>query len=305
MKRIGVIGSVNRDTITSAEGQVARDLGGILYTSLALAYLGGGRIETWLLCKLGADVAEEVMPILAAAPALRIDGVKIVPEANFHSRIRYYPDGGKDERLSGEIGPLGQEDLDPFISNLDGLLVNFITGFELELTTLQVLRQRLPGLLLMDVHSLTLGRTRSGARFWKQPENWQTWLAQADIVQMNEAEAVLLGELSEPGDALLQEFALRLLELGPQGVVVTRGEKGALGAFREAGGRVCQQPAEQPDLADDPTGCGDVFLAAMGMGIFTGRSLPGAMEMACRAASLTSRFQGVGNLCRLAGLQFF
>ena len=306
MKRIGIIGSINRDTITSAGGEVIEGFGGILYSTLALAYLGRGEIETWLFCKIGSDVAAEAMAILDSCPNLRREGIEIVPKANFHSQIRYFPDGAKEERLSGEIEPLRLENLAPFIGRLDGMLVNFITGFELEPETLQAMRSGWRGRLVMDVHSLTLGRKPSGERFWKRPVNWSTWVAQADVVQMNEAEAELLGGFAPSGEKRLRRFGLRLLGLGPRGVVLTRGEKGALGVYREeCGDRTCKEPADQPELACEPTGCGDVFLAALGLGIVCGQSLPRAIQGAVRAAGLKSRFKGVENLSRMADLNLF
>ena len=306
MKRIGVIGSLNRDTITTAEGEVIEGFGGVLYSAVALAYLGRGEIETWLFCKIGSDVAAEAMAVLDSCPNVRREGIEIVPEANFHSQIRYFADGGKKERLSGKIEPLRLEDLDPFTAGLDGMLVNFITGFELEAETLQALRSGWRGTLVMDVHSLTLGRKPSGVRFWKRPDNWSTWVALADVVQMNEAEAGVLGGFAPSDEERLRQFAQHLLELGPRAVVLTRGEKGALGVYRgEFGDRTCEEPADQLELACEPTGCGDVFLAALGLGIVCDQALPRAMKGAVRAAGLKSRFKGVANLSRMADLNLF
>ena len=156
----------------------------------------------------------------------------------------------------------------------------------------------------MDVHSLTLGRAATGERFWKRPENWEAWVAQADVVQMNEAEAVLLGDLAESSRELLRGFALRVLELGPRGVVLMRGAEGALGAFREGPGeQMCEQAAELPQQACDPTGCGDVFLAGLGAGVLSGKNLRESMDLATRAAGLNSRLRGVETLSRLAELK--
>ena len=304
MKRLGVIGSINRDTITTADGIETRSFGGVLYTAVALAYLGMGRIETWLLCKYGQDVASQVKNLLADCPNMRLDGAQAVPGPNFHSRIRYCADGRKSECLTGHIEPLSPQDLAPFIPELDGLLINFITGFELELQTLMALREQFKGVILMDVHSLTLGRRESGERFWQKPAGWERWLAQADVVQMNEEEAALLGNLSTREPSVLREFALGVLDLGPQWVVVTRGADGALGAYRQdSGRRLCEQPALTPEKAFETTGCGDVFLAALGAGLFNGKGLPEAMHIATRTAGLNSRLQGVEALKQLSELQ--
>lgn len=304
MKRLGVIGSINRDTITTAGGRQTRSLGGVLYTALALAFLGMGRFEAWLLCKYGQDVASQVKNLLARCPNLRSDGARVVPEPNFHSRIHYFVDGLKSERLSGNIEPLGLRELDPFIPELDALLINFISGFELELETLIAIRKKFQGFILMDVHSLTLGRGESGERFWEKPAGWEHWLAQADLVQMNEEEAALLADFSSPEPGALREFALGVLDLGPRWVVITRGVEGALGAYRQdAHKHLCEQLAWMPEKACEPTGCGDVFLAGLSTGLCNGKGLPEAMAIASRAAGLNSRLQGVGSLKQLAEVQ--
>lgn len=305
MKRVGVIGSVNRDTIIHPDGAVAHALGGILYTALAAAYLGQAQLEVWLLCKIGADAAEEGMPLLTACANLRLEGVEIVPQASFHSRICYRQDGSKQERLTGNIAPLSLAQIAPFLGQLDGLLVNFITGFELELETLKALRSQFPGILLMDVHSLTLGRKPSGERFWQRPTRWQEWLAQADVVQMNEAEAVLLSGMTEVSDGSLRSFARGLLGGRTTAVALTLGDRGVLGACR--GTREPQEfyfPAEHPEWAVDPTGCGDVFLAALGVAMLLGFPFPQALQKACRAAGVKSRFQGVAGLDALSRLDW-
>ena len=237
MKRIGVIGSINRDTITHANATQTESYGGVLYTALALAYLGGAGIETWLLCEYGRDVGARVRELFASCPSLRTDGAREVPRPNLHSQIRYLPDATKEECLTGDADPLTWEALAPLVPALDGLVVNFITGFEIELATLRLVRERLQGPILMDVHSLTLGRRSGGERYWRKPDNWEAWIAQADVVQMNDAEAALLGDLEAPGGpaavsrGLLRGFARKLLALGPHGAVITLGTEGAFGAL--------------------------------------------------------------------------
>ena len=158
MKRIGIIGSINRDTVTDPDGNVTRGLGGVLYTGLGLASLGGDGVEGWLVGRLGEDTAPQVKKILSDWPGVRIEGMPIVSAENYHSRIQYFADGSKRELLTGSMEPLCWDDLEPFLKKWDGLLINFITGFEIEFPTLVRVRENFQRPLVMDVHSLTLGR---------------------------------------------------------------------------------------------------------------------------------------------------
>ncbi|MEW6752548.1 MAG: carbohydrate kinase family protein [Candidatus Latescibacterota bacterium] len=303
MWRIGVIGSINRDTVSGPDGQAAFSLGGVLYTALALGHLAGPAAQVLLLARLGEDVRDAVLGQLASCPQVRLEGLHVVARPTYRCHIRYQPDGSKVEVLSGGVGPLQWEELAPHVAGLDGLLVNFITGFELGRRTLQVVRERLRGPLIMDFHSLALGRRRTGERFWRRPNDWATWVGLADAVQMNQEEAAVLCGRPTPALAELAQFARRLLALGPQAAVVTLGERGALACRPEGGGiREFVCPVEATGMAVDPTGCGDVFLAALGLALIGGKGLGDALEAACRAAGVKSRTRGLDGLHHLRAL---
>ena len=297
--RVGVIGNINRDSITAVDGSVRRSLGGALYTAMALAHLAAGRVEVQLVSRVGADIVDEVQYWIRRCPRLRSEGLLIQESPNYHCQIQYGADGGKTEILSGNLEPLSFDELRPLISPLDGLLVNFVTGFEIALPTMVALRQETGGIVLIDMHSLTLGRADSGERFWRRPANWQDWLSMAEVVQMNDEEAAVLGDIDGSEADELSEFALSILRLGPVAAVVTRGRKGGVAAWRdpEAGTTdVFEFSAVAPHLAIDPTGCGDVFLAAMGLATLRGERLPEAVAIAARAASANSRLCGIEQL---------
>jgi len=265
-----------------------------LYTGLGLASLGGDGVEGWLVGRLGEDTAPQVKKILSDWPGVRIEGMPIVSAENYHSRIQYFADGSKRELLTGSMEPLCWDDLEPFLKKWDGLLINFITGFEIEFPTLVRVRENFQRPLVMDVHSLTLGRRESGERFWKKPEDWREWLRLVDVVQMNEAEAALLGDFSVGDREALQGFALSLLDLGPRSVALTLGSEGVLSASRSENEiNVWCQAAERPERAVDPTGCGDVFLAVLGWGEVNGWGFAQSVGIASQVAGLKSRFRGM------------
>lgn len=298
---VGVLGSINRDTIEHADGRRETGLGGVAFTAAALAHLAAGKVRTWLFARVAADLRPRLERALAGAPGLSFDGLLEAPSKGYRCHIRYAADGSKTEVLSGAVPPLTAADLATWLPRLRGLLVNFITGFELSLDELRRIRAALRGPLLMDVHSLTLGRDSDGRRYPRPLENWQEWIAQADVVQLNEAEATCLGG---PADAaLLADWAASLLDLGPQVAVITRGDEGSVASYRAADGSVhcLSSPAQQPpvDAVIDPTGCGDVFLAGLGFGLLSGADPPAAVALATRAAARNCILTGIDDLDRL------
>jgi len=156
----------------------------------------------------------------------------------------------------------------------------------------------------MDVHSLTLGRTAEGDRYWRRPEDWPQWVKLVDIVQMNEGEAALLGAVATAPVDFLRDFGMRLLDLGPQSAVFTRGSEGVLAVYRDLRGRrQVSIPADRPERAVDSTGCGDVFLAALAAHFCTTGDFEPAIRYATKAASLSSRLRGTHSLQQLAQLR--
>ena len=119
---------------------------------------------------------------------------------------------------------------------------------------------------------------------------------------MNDQEAAVLGDIDGADVDELTGFALATLGLGPRGVVVTRGAKGGVAAWRQEAGttEVLSYAAMDPHLAVDPTGCGDVFLAGLGLATVRGEDFPQAVAIAAQAAAANSRLTGIDQLAGLA-----
>jgi len=315
--RLAVLGSINRDTIASAGGRTTGSLGGELYTACAAAHLAravGGdsaAVEVLPIARLGADVRAAVLDLVERTPAMTARGLLAWAGEGFHSHIQYLADGTKREVLTGDVPPLGIDEIAPFIEGASALLVNFITGFEMELDGLAAVRRAVTGPILMDVHSLTLGRRPGGERYWRRPSDWRRWLAAAQVVQMNRDEADVLmgpeaGDLATDDVALLSGFARQLVRDGARLAVITRGPLPVLAAARRRDGgidTIAETPPPASAPADgDPTGCGDVFLAGLGVATLCGRGARPALQLANRAAALNCELSGLEELDRLAAL---
>ncbi|QCX76716.1 Ribokinase [Streptomyces sp. YIM 121038] len=101
------------------------------------------------------------------------------------------------------------------------------------------------------------------------------------IVNEHEARVVLEGAGAEVPDSP-EEWAGRLLALGPRSVVVTLGAEGALVATAEGCERV---PSVKVD-AVDTTGAGDAFTAALAWRLGVGEDLVTAARYAVRVGAL-------------------
>lgn len=91
------------------------------------------------------------------------------------------------------------------------------------------------------------------------------------------------------GQTDLRLAADKLLDLGPQVVIITQGEEGVTAFLRQ--GEI-HQPAFQVEPIVDTTGAGDVFHGVFAYGLALGQDLPEALRFAAAAAALSCRGLG-------------
>ncbi len=253
--KVAVLGTINRDTVFTSQGEKWEGFGGILYNLLGLSFWGGEEITLYPICNLGEDCYREVMGIISQFENISPDGIRKRKERNNHATIRYKPSGKREEALEGRLPPLGYEEVRPFLG-VDLLLVNFISGFDLELSALRMIRREFAGAIYMDLHSLTLGVDPLGRRYLRPIPQGEKWIAQADILQVNKEEAELLWGSPLKGTKEFSRFGKRMLFLGPFCLLVTLGPQGTF--LLESSGTT-HFPSPSGALFGNPTGCGDLF----------------------------------------------
>jgi sugar/nucleoside kinase (ribokinase family) len=297
-RRIAVVGSINRDTICTPDGTRTESYGGILYSIAALAEVGPATI--FPVCNVGRDVEVAVRRQLGSNASVRLDGVRFVPERNPHCFLTYDSRNRKQETLLGGVPVLTLERLLPFLG-CDAICFNFITGMELELQTMQAFRRAALGLVLMDVHSLTLGINGNRRRFFRVPPRWEAWLGCADVVQLNEREGALLADEALNSEKATRKFGERVLALGPRLLLITRGEHGADSVVRNPRGavEVRRYPSRAADVPVDETGCGDAFLMGFTWSFLQTGSVATASRFANRVAGITCCLRGVEQMRRI------
>ena len=292
MKRLGVIGSMVWDTIYGREAAqpAVEEWGGISYSLAALDATLGDDWQIVPLIKVGRDLAARAATFLSGlrhlAPGARFVEV---PVPNNRVTLRYYQRERRCEQMAGGVPPWTWAELGPHVRDLDALYVNFISGYELSLETAQLMRRGFPRFLYADLHSLFLGKEPDGTRVPQPLPDAPAWFNCFDMVQLNEDELQQLG-----ADPFV--VAAGALARGCRALVVTLGARGAA-YFTGNPVRTARIPVDEAPIADgDPTGCGDVFGAAVVASVLAGSELENALRLGTRMGARNVSHRGATGL---------
>jgi hypothetical protein len=177
-------------------------------------------------------------------------------------RVHYYP-GSKGAYVvcvKEMAPPIPYDRIKKFL-DVDGILLNMISGNDLRLETLDEIRMTVRGTptkLHFDFHNLTLGIDEDNQRVRRPVVEWRRWAFMMDTVQLNEEEVAGLAMESRTE----QQTAGHLLTLSVKGVLVTRGAGGA-SLYHNEHKKVLRKdfPAPTSD-SGIRVGAGDMFGAA-------------------------------------------
>src|SRR5690606_3314180 len=106
-------------------------------------------------------------------------------------------------------------------SEFDGILINMVTGFDIDLSQIKELRRRTNAIIYFDVHTLTRGLDDNMNREFRTIPDFNIWAENIDILQCNERELLNLSNSKNP-DAIISE----MFECGIQILCLTKGING-------------------------------------------------------------------------------
>ena len=311
-RRLGVIGTFVWDTIHGRDPRAGpvEEWGGVTY---ALSGLDAALSEEWEivpLIKVGADLAPRAREYVATLRRMAPDAPLVeVPYPNNRVELRYETSERRCERLTGGVPGWTWLGLKPLLAGLDALYINFLSGWEMELETCQLVRQHFRGPIYCDLHMLVMAVQSTG---WRTPTplpNAAEWCRCFDLLQMNEDEMATIA-----ADPL--GLAATAMAAGVRCLIVTMGSRGAvyfatsdfdriadLAAPRPMGAatgpvRTELVPSSARSTEGDPTGCGDVWGATCFSRLLSGDTLGPAMRAANAAAAKNLEYRGATGLSR-------
>lgn len=291
--KIGVVGTFNRDRILPWKGPETESIGGIFFTVSYLANLVDKASEIYPVCFVGEDFYQQLAEALSAYPNVNLSGIRVSDQKNTQVTLTYTDAQERDEVISQPMPPLQFEQLET-LQSMDAVIVNLITGEDVELAALQRFRAHSNALIYLDFHSHALGIDEHGKRYYRRPDDWQEWLRPIDVLQINEMEACTLGGFEKKDDhSNLIAFGKKLVTFGPSICHITLADQGSLLFFlEEANPQFKHITGVEINDAVDIIGCGDAFSAAFTVKYLRDRNVFAATEFANQVAALNCTFVG-------------
>ena len=311
--RLGVIGTFVWDVIHGRDQRQSpvQEWGGITY---ALAGLDAALPSEWEIVpvmKIGADLAPRANEFIHTLQRIAPDAALIeVPYANNRVELRYVSEERRTETLTGGVPGWSWIGLKAAldVAKLDALYVNFLSGWELDLETMRVLRSYFAGPIYCDFHMKVTIVAPSGLRVLQPIPNIGDWCDCFDLLQVNEDEMSMMAP--DPMALAATALAHRIRSL-----VVTMGKRGCVYFAAPQFERLADLERERPfgtelgplrtaiippttvaEPTADPTGCGDVWGATYFSRLLAGDNLLSAIAAAHRAAGRNLHHRGATGL---------
>lgn len=290
---ISVIGTVNKDLVLPFNDVSFQSLGGIVYSIATLLSLGKGNITVYPVSYVGEDIADLLNGLKDQWKSVDFSGLVQLPQKNHQVILEYYSPSERKEKALFFFPPIEWQMVEKYLQS-DMVLVNMITGKEMELETYRRISGHCYTRLYIDLHFLLMDTDELGNRFPRRPADIFEWINYSRFIQMNETEYSILN--SEGAE--LEQFWGGLLRPS-QHVFITLGEKGVLWISNEEKVQIKKFPAYRMKTIKDATGCGDAFGA--GFCFFYART--GDIELSVKggilAASASTGLAGTEQFDRL------
>jgi sugar/nucleoside kinase (ribokinase family) len=234
------VGTVAFDTIETPFGKAERIVGGACtYISLAASYFTK---EINLVAVIGDDFPKADLNYLESK-GVNLDGLQIKKgEKSFFWAGRYHDNMNSRDTLDTQLNVLA--DFDPILPESYKTSEYIMLGNLTPDVQMQVLNQltKKPKLVVLDTMN-----------FWMDisMDSLLKVIAKVDVLTINDEEARQLS-----GEHSLVKAAKKILTMGPEYLIIKKGEHGALLFHKD---KIFYAPALPLEEVFDPTGAGDTF----------------------------------------------
>lgn len=306
-----VVGEPCVDVIHKINGEVIHSYGGILYSVIALSILASKDDEIVPVMNLGEDEFDNITGILSKHQNINLEFVNKVAHSTrkvFLDYSLYNTDKkARFETSSEPTYSIEYSLIKKALPKTDAILVNMVSGIDINLETMKNLRASFEGYIHIDIHNLVMKTCEDGMRTHTNLEDWREWCTCADVVQMNEFEVKTLDKQIKNEYEIVEEV---LINSGKdvKAFVITRGINGVscYTKKQKTFGEESFIDLDKTDLSAienpqflDSTGCGDVFAASFVFDYSNNSDLTKSLHFANRLASYSTSLEGIDQLYKL------
>lgn len=201
-------------------------------------------------------------------------------------KLTLYKDREREEEYSNinKNIQLPEEDLNHF----DGILINMISGYDIDLEQLKKIRNDYRGVIYFDVHTMARGLGIDMKREFRQISDFKEWAVNIDILQANEEEFKTLSNKTSKIEVVRELFSY-----GIRIILLTKGEEGARVFFTK---KECVESVFVSSMRVKSTnyiGCGDVFGAVFFYNYIRNRDIPESLKIANAAAGISTTYSQI------------
>ncbi|RCK73081.1 MAG: hypothetical protein IGBAC_0280 [Ignavibacteriae bacterium] len=296
---ITVIGHICNDVIHNPDGEEVKGYGGIYYSLVSLANLLDENVIIYPVFGIGSKDYNNLIEDLSKYKNIDTSGIYKTEGQTNTVHLYYQNDSHRIECSLDIAKQIPFKKIKPYL-DVNMLLINMISGFDITLETLDEIRiavrdEGTP--IYLDLHSLTLGISEDGKRFRRPVSDWRRWLFMLHAVQMNEEKAAGLSIESKDEEYLIKQIT----SLDTNNVIITRGANGCT-LYKDVHKKIhkYEYKIENNIKTVDTTGCGDVFAAAYCAKYLYVKDVEQSVEYANRVASFKATLSSSGELKKLS-----
>lgn len=304
-----IIGEPCVDYVIKKSSETFKSFGGIIYSIVAMAVLSEKKDIIYPVMNLGEDEYDNILSLLSGFPNINTSGIY---KTSFPTRqVKLdYSDVTKSERQESSTLPaesIDFEKIEPLLSSTDAILINMISGVDITLDTMKLIRKNFAKNIHIDIHNLVMQTHKDGTRTYIHNNDWLEWCTNATTIQMNQQEISMLTKDKKKEYYVAEEV---LINSGKdvKGLIVTRGADGLSGYMKKEKvfgsekftdlDKQDVHAIENPHYVDS-TGCGDVFASAFTLDYSRNNDFIKSMHYANRIASYKTSLEGIEQLNKL------
>jgi len=273
--KIAVVGPIPNDTIITHNGDIITKFGCVTHPTIALANLLENKGEVIPIAQVHKKDHYAILELFKNYKNINTSGIYKDKDQGTVIELRFVDQNNRIEKQIANMSPITSEDVSPFL-DVDCFVFVPITDFEIELETLQFIKNNSNAQIIFDAHGPTSYVTNDGRRLRKYWHDKENWLPYIDVLKMNLEESICCWfdndysseELYDENQTEhLDEFAEYVLNNGVKTLFVTLDSRGCV-IYTKKLNEITKEFVHSVPVTNviDTTGCGDSFAGGLAYG---------------------------------------